>query len=248
MNKAKIILSLAVTALACLFIAGATGAAIMVPLAIVLFGGCIAASVGMKDSEVALTICGSISACLKPDCDNPIFGGLDVEVYLANVADVDASTITYDSGNPTLITNWVANSPIFYTYEGQRNSNNDKTTLKKTKYTTNFDHELSMVVFNVNAAAKLQLEKLSRGLVVAIVKNNYKGATGSCKYEVLGLGNGLELATLERDKSNADTQGAFAITLKTPDGYSEPHLPATIYTTNESTTDDIVADLLVTCS
>lgn len=251
MNKVKIILSLIFSAMTCLFIASSTGVSFFVYLAGAMFLGCVIVQFSMKHTAMALLLCGSITACVKPDCNNPLVGGLGVEVYLANLSDVNDttnSTITYDGSNPTLMTNWVMTVPKFYTYEGIKASNNDKTALAKGKYMTNFDHELDMYVFKVDAAAKKQLEQLSRGLVVAIVKNNYKGATGTCKWEVLGLGQGLEVSTLERDKSNADSQGAYHVVLKTPAGYSEPHLPAALFATDEATTDGIVAALLATCS
>lgn len=251
MKKAKIIISLVFMACTCLLFAALLHTPYLLIVAVALFIGCLAVSFGMTVPGMALTLCGSIGACLKPTCAYPLTNGLEVEVYLCNKADFDdlAQTTTFTSVNPLLVTAWVAAAPYFYTYEGLKTSNNRKDTLVNGKFTSSFSHELNTIVFNVSVSAKTEMEALAKGLVIAIIKNKYKGAGNADRYEVLGLGQGLSLVSMERDSNNADTLGGYAITLKTPDGLSEPHLPATIYATGDTdgtATQSMVDALLVT--
>ena len=189
----------------------------------------------MKNRKQYSPACGLISAGLSPDCNNPLVGGLEVDLVLINKDDID--TYSFNGTNPLIVEGiTLAAGKIGYKYTGIKTSNSAKATLVKGKYTTNYDHELSMVVFNVDGAAKLQLELLAKGIVVAVVRYKYQGANGSTAFEVLGREQGMEVSVLERDSNNADTQGGYMVTLKTPDVGKEGHLPAPFFDTDYATT------------
>lgn len=169
--------------------------------------------------------CGLITANISPDCDNPLVGGLEVDLILINKDHI--TSMTFDATNPLIVTAiTLSASNKGYMYTGIKNSNSSKATLLKGKYTNTYEHEIGMVVFKVNGDAKKQIELLSKGLVVAVVRNKYRGTNADSAFEIFGREQGLEVATLERDVNNADTQGGFMITLKTPDVGKEAHLPA----------------------
>lgn len=188
--------------------------------------------------------CGLISAGLAPSCDNPLVGGLEIDVILMNKDDI--TDYTPNGTNPLVIEAVVkASGKVGYKYEGIKTSNNAKAMLVKGKYTTNYDHELSMVIFNVNGDAKKQLELLAKGMVVAFVRYKYRGTNGDAAFEILGRDQGLEATVIERDSNNADTQGGYSVTLKTPEVGKESHLPAPFYKTNYVTTLGLYNGLLV---
>lgn len=179
--------------------------------------------------------CGLISGGIAPDCNNPLVGGLEVELILLNKDDI--ASYTFNNTNPLVVEaiTRVA-TKVGYYFEGIKFSNSAKATLVKGKYQSNFDHELNMVVFKVNGDAKKQLELLAKSLVVAVIRYKFRGNAGDSAFEILGREQGLELMTLERDSANADTQGAYSIQLKTPAEGKEAHLPAPFYKTDYATT------------
>ena len=188
--------------------------------------------------------CGLISAGLAPNCNDPLVGGLEVDLILINKDDIASYTF---NGTNALIIEAITRvaTKVGYKYEGIKFSNSTKSTLVKGKYQSNFDHELNMVVFNVNGAAKAQLELLAKSLVVAVVRYKYRGTGGDAAFEILGREQGLELMTLERDSANADTQGAYSLQLKTPAEGKEGHLPAPFYKTDYATTLGLYSALTV---
>lgn len=179
--------------------------------------------------------CGLITAGIAPDCNNPLVGGLEVELILINKDDI--ASYTFNNTNPLIVEaiTRVATKKGYY-FEGIKFSNTTKSTLVKGKYQSNYDHELNMIVFKVNGDAKTQLELLAKSLIVAVVRYKFRGNNGDSAFEILGREQGLELMTLERDSANADTQGAYSIQLKTPAEGKEGHLPAPFFKTDYTTT------------
>lgn len=133
------------------------------------------------------------------------------------------------SGAVATVSSVTATTAKAYKYEGIKTSQEAKLTLAKGKYNSNFDHEISLVVFNVDPATKAELDKMRNGVLTAVVEYKFKGTNGNGAFEVFGLDQGLEVTKMERDSASKDTDGAYAITLKTVAGYSEPHLPRTFW-------------------
>jgi hypothetical protein len=73
-------------------------------------------------------------------------------------------------------------------------------------------------------------------MFIVVIENNFRGETGNAAFEIYGLDVGLELVEMETNKSDAETQGAYVLTLRTPELYKEPHLPATFYVTSYAAT------------
>lgn len=169
--------------------------------------------------------CGLITANIQPDCENPLVGGLEVDLILINKDHI--TTMAFDTNNPLIVTGiTLSGTNKGFLYTGIKNSNGSKSTLVKGKYTNTYDHEISMVVFKVNGEAKKQMELLAKGMVVAVVRNKYRGTNADSAFEIFGREQGLEVSVMERDVNNADTQGGFMVTLKTPEVGKEAHLPA----------------------
>jgi hypothetical protein len=61
---------------------------------------------------------------------------------------------------------------------------------------------------------------------------------------LFGMDSGLEVLEMISDKSDADTQGAYVVTLSTNEKFKEGHLPATVFLTDFETTRDLVEALV----
>lgn len=187
--------------------------------------------------------CHLITTALLPDCDYPAFNGVEAIFYVANKSEIASYTRNVTTKAVEAIT--MASTKKFFEYEGKKSTgHNAKADLVKGKVSGMFTHEVSGVLHPKTATGKLQYDKLINSEVVVIVKYKDKGNAGAHKCEVFGIDQGLELAVLSRDQANADNLGAYAFTFKTPDGYHEPKLPATLFVTSEAATDAVIAALI----
>lgn len=189
--------------------------------------------------------CGQISAHILVDCNNPMIGGADDRLVLINKDDWELATITRNGTNNQLIEGiTLATGADAYYFEGKNHSLEPAQRLVKQRYAEVYDHEVIFKVFKIDAPTKTQLEALAKGKFVAILQNNFKGASGDSCFEIYGEEVGMEVPELERIIGDAETQGAFNITLRTPEQVKEGHLPATLFLTNFVTTLAIVDGLL----
>lgn len=198
---------------------------------------------------MGMSVCGKINANLMPDCTTPLHGGVDDLLYLINWADIsDQNAIILRNGvNPQIIENIILSSgALAYYYQGKNGSVHPSYKMVVQKYARVYEHNISAIVFDITPTGKAQLETLAQGRVVAIAQNRYKGTGQNCAFEVYGLDAGLLLSALSRDPMNADSAGAFEITLTTDtkaEAY-EGHLPATFFKTDYPTTQALVNALI----
>jgi hypothetical protein len=244
--KSKNILSLIVGIIFTTFISSmlisVIGQSSALSCAVVLAIGNVVLYAGFGESSILATVCGLITSAQVPDCTNVNTNGLDVIIYIANKSEITSLTFTGSTLVCEAIT-FVAGKK-FYSYEGKRTSPNAIQETKVGKLQTSFIHTVTQAVFKVTGAAKLELENMCNGLVVCMVSNKYQGSAGDSQYELFGYNQGL-IAELKRDQSDADGVGTYLLTLKTPDGYSEPHLPYAFYKTSKAATDALIAGYLV---
>jgi hypothetical protein len=172
------------------------------------------------------TACAGITANILNNCENPITGGANDRIWLVNKADIASTT---PDANPYLITAITLNSGAYlYEYEGQNNSVDLRAALVRQRYTTVYDHEVIFKVFDNTPAVKQQLGYLGQGVVVAIVEKNFKASDGLGAFEIYGLDAGLILNANESNASDADTQGAWNLTISTSEQAKEPGPPKTL--------------------
>lgn len=191
--------------------------------------------------------CGKISDDIFNNCDETLIGGVRDRLILFNKIDLDNGSYTKNITNSQIIEGiTLPTSPQTraYAFEGQNNSIDVSTSLSKGTYSVGYLHKTVFRVFTNNPAVKEQLEAMAKGKVVAIVQNNFQGATGQGAFELLGMEAGLEVIELTSDKSDGDTQGAYVVTLSTNEKYREGHLPATPFLTDFETTRDWIEALL----
>lgn len=190
--------------------------------------------------------CDALTDDILFDCDNPPTGGANDRLILLNFSDIENATITYDGTNPLVVENIVLASGVqAYVYEGLNNSNEPRTSLVKGRYVNGYDHEVRFKIFKNSPDTKKQLNKLDGALVVAIIQNNHKGASGNAAFEIYGLQTGLRLQELERIIADAETQGAYNLLIRNDEVSRPSSLPHTLWDTDFATTLAIVDALLV---
>lgn len=186
--------------------------------------------------------CGAISAGVTTDCNNIPTAGIESTIWIANKADI--ASVTMDPANPTLATDiTMVATKVFYKYIGLKKIGKPLVNNLKGVYANGFQHSIEFVILQNSPTAKLQLDLMNNGSLVAIVQNKTIGTTGNQKYELYGREAGLEVEALTKDGDDADTLGGYKIVLKTADGDKENHLPATIFATDLATTDALIASL-----
>lgn len=192
-----------------------------------------------------MPICAEITQNVLVDCDTPLVGGANDRLLLMNKTTWENATITRDVNNPRLITNIVLpTGEDAFNYEGKNSSVEPRSALVVNRYSEVYDHEVIFKVFANSAAVKTELESLAKGLVVAIVQNNHKGADGQAAFEVYGDDAGLKVQELQRTVSDTDTQGAYNLVLRSAEQAREGHLPATIFDTDFATTKALIDGLV----
>src|SRR3990167_2375110 len=114
----------------------------------------------------SLAACTLLDGNLTIDCADPIQGGVEDLLYLANKDDID--TVTRDGTNPLIVTGITLKSGAsLYKVEGQNNSHNTKWERVKLAYSVVYNHSVDFVGFDLSSAAKARYEKISKSRLVA---------------------------------------------------------------------------------
>jgi len=199
---------------------------------------------GIKNLVVA--ICGKITQNYEINCDNPLQGGTNDKMVLINWDDWQDAVVTADIDNPQLIESIDLPSGVTgYLVEGKNNSINPKSEMVKQRFAELFKHSIDYLVFKIDAGTKDDLEKKVQGRFVAITWNRYKGDNGETSFEIYGKDAGMVLQVFTRDTNATDNQGAWVLQLATDEFSLEPHLPASLFDTDYTTTKAIFDSLYV---
>jgi len=194
-----------------------------------------------------MALCDGISASITQNCDTPPIAGTADILYLINRSDIDVFTLdTTGIGPQAIVTNLtLLSGKAAYMVEGRNNSNVAGYELVKGTYFDSYQHNVSFVAFDNSPAVKAQIEKMvQRGDLIAIVENNFRGATGNAAFELYGYTSGLEVLTATRNTGDADSQASHMIALGSPDLSKEPHLPYSVFDTSYATTKALLQGLL----
>lgn len=239
MKTAKIILSLILSMIFSTVIAFTAGVPAAAPF---LFVGGLILSYTVVPGEAAYLICGSITAGNAPDCDYPLVGGVNEIMTLMNFNDITSYTENATTKVIEAIT--MSGATVGFAFQGQLLSHECKYTLVPKNYNNMYKHEIKFLCFNVSPAAKLNLEKMAKGRIVAAVQNNYHNATGDSVFEVYGKECGLYVSAMERVLNDPDNQGAIVVTLSSHEKSLEGRMPVSIFITDYTTTKAVYDGLL----
>jgi len=161
--------------------------------------------------------CGKIYGNIAYNCDKLLTTGT-VTMYVGNY--IEVADVTLDTDR--VITSLTVG--CLYKIEGRQNSIQPIYSLIKGNFTEMYDHTVKALGFDISPDVKKNLEGMKSGLFIVIVENVNKGNDGKIAFEVYGINAGLVMTMLQRDPSNADTQGAFDFTFTTNKN-KEPFMP-----------------------
>ena len=180
----------------------------------------------------------TISSGFVLSCTEPLIPGTEDDILLVNKSDISGYTV--DATNPMLVTDIALKvGKQFFKFEGQNMSVEPKSRLVLTRYSRLYEHEARFKIFANTPEAKLQVDKIIKGEVVALIKS--KGGS----WELFGKDIGLKVTEMERDPNNTDTGGAYDLLLKTPDtAAKETFLPSTFFVTDAAATETAITALL----
>lgn len=180
---------------------------------------------------------GLIDADILFNCEDASIAGLEVDVIIANRADVDITALTYDASNKLIATNFQLKAgKTGYLIQGvkQTNSSTHELVIKETS-NDKVKHVFNGIILTPSAANKLQLQNMKDGGdFVIITEKKWKGTDDLDAFEILGLDSGLKLTA--SNYSSNENDGSITFSLTSVDGYEEPKYPLTLLETDYATT------------
>lgn len=175
---------------------------------------------------------GKITADIDVDCDNLPVAGIELDVLIFNIDDIDRTATTFDATNRLLMTGFALKAgKTGYKLTGVKQSNGKSYELvKKDNMPDKWKHLFAGVIFAPSAENKLQFANLSLGNKYAImVEQKWKGASNADAFELLGYDSGLEL--LSGKNSSKENDNTITFELGSADGYEERNPPYTFLDT-----------------
>lgn len=180
---------------------------------------------------------GLITADILYDCENPPVGGLETDVVLINITQIDRTATTYDPTNKDIVTNLqLVPGSTGYLFQGIKQINTASSELVKKEFSSDKEkHSFIGVLLNVSAVNKDQINQFKEGgKYVAVINRKWKGEGNEEAFLILGLEVGLEVETQTWNSNEND--GTLTFTLASADGFEEPRLPNTLLETDFATT------------
>lgn len=171
------------------------------------------------------------------DCDNLPIGGLDVELGLVALKDIDRANTTFDPLIKLRITNFalLPGAEMVFLKGVKQTNAKSYALVKKEASIDKWRHQINGVIFNPSAENKEQLARLATGVkYVAVVNQNWKGADDEEAFEVLGYNAGLEL--MEATNNSAENDNTIPIMLANADNFEEPLPPYNVLEGDYGTT------------
>ncbi len=189
--------------------------------------------------------CGGITIGSAYDCDDPIQSGVNQRLILMNLEDIDS--VAYDVTLESLITDiTMATGMQGFVFQGVRQSLTAQSAFIPQTVSVGYDHQVDFLVFDISQLQKDNLEKMGLEKMVAVLENKNVAGNEDAFFEVFGLGAGLEMQTNVRINADVETQGAYALSLKTSDNEGkEGKMPQNWFATDYATTKVLVDALLM---
>lgn len=206
-----------------------------------------------------------LTQCIKPDCEKPLFAGVDSEALILNFSQIDK--ITTDDNNGNIIT-----GITMKTYEVEVPAHDDvpattddvpycgyickqlgntpfsgtQVEMTEGTYGNRFTNTVVLAV-NDNGPEICHniIDMLANGKFVVIMKNDYRNSDTDAnnKYQVYGAKKGLRASAISREVYG-DNESAYIVTL------TEENAPMSgmfFYVTSESATDTAYEALKCDC-
>lgn len=197
------------------------------------------------------TLCQNlIQGCIAADCNDMIYAGMSPTGYIANFDDV--ASMTWADANTvsgiTMKTETVNDETVsrcFYTVQqlGNEPFTGTQNEMVTGTYGNKFNKTVVIAVPDNSPAAGKLVDSFANGKFIFIGQNDYKKTDGSAKYEIYGSKKGLKASTITRE-AYGDNEGMWIVTLIEE---NSPISSAFFYTSNESSTDTAISNLLCDC-
>jgi hypothetical protein len=179
---------------------------------------------------------GILSGDILADCENPMVGGLEVNVLLVNHSDIDKTACTFSPTNKTVLTNFQLKSgKTGYLLEGVKQINSLSTELvPKETSQDKMKHMFSGMILNYSADNKAKLYDMIGGLFAVIVELKWKGVAGADAFQIGGFDSGMRLSAVTW--SSKENDGNISFELSSVEGYEETKQTLSIFETSYALT------------
>lgn len=184
--------------------------------------------------------CDKINQDQTFNCGDDVSPGNQPIVRLLNVDDL--ASLTRDPANDRLITGitQVGTTKAFRFTAPKDAAVKSSNSSESGTYSSKVTQTITFPVLVVTPDDKLNMQKAINSKVYAIVEKIRKGADGSNKYHLYGDNGGGELSFEEADDSAGDDNASLYIVTFTA---TNQKVPATIFSTDEGTTDTAITAL-----
>ena len=175
------------------------------------------------------------------DCDNPLVPGIRKRVIIGSITKILSKSELVPGVLDSII---MQDGEQMYQFDGAKNSIVPQIELREGTLSNTFAHMLALSIFEVDSAAKLNLQGMSHDQLFCIIENANDSALGDSIFEVYGLG-GMEVNELGRNPTDQDTSGAYVMNMQTPEAYGgETRLPLSLDAGDYQLTLDLIDVLL----
>jgi len=183
--------------------------------------------------------CDQIQIGAVYDCANLPQPGNSPSLVLGNKDDLNAGVITLNAAG-TLITNITlpSNRPAFL-YEGFKDSVKSSFELVQGDAGPMFKHNVELVIYDVSPSQRLNLERMCKASLFAIVEKRKKDSNS---FELYGADAGLSVVPGTLYSSN-ENGGTFKVMLSSIEKQEESKTQQTILSTDYATTRALVLGL-----
>lgn len=159
------------------------------------------------------------------DCENVSIPGLEPNAQYINREDIDLAGTTFDATNKNLITNLALKTgKKGYKIQAFKKLLNGFTKpIIEDEALNGHQHSINIRVFKNDPESYDLIDRFVNGANgVVVVETKQKGENGKQAFEVLGWHVGLEVSADSAGKVYNENDGAYLLTLTTPNGFKEP--------------------------
>lgn len=214
---------------------------------IALFGGAVVHAHAYRGQAGMLNAgCSLITTGFVAGCSTTPVAGLEVDLYVANRSEIDLTASTFGTdGELTAIV--MQTGKKFYKFTGKGTSNSLQIDMVEGKFSNDqWSHLLKNIVFDNTALTKKNIiKKFPSSDLVVVVNNKWKGTGGNMAFEALGWTVGLTGKAIQRKSDNAETAGAWEVTLASPKDQYEDNPGINVFITDYATTLAMMEALIV---
>lgn len=178
---------------------------------------------------------GILSGDILNDCLNQSVGGVEVNVLLFNMDDINKSATTFNSTNKLLVDNFeLKTGKIGYLLEGVKQTNILKWELvKKELGNDKYKHTFSFIVLNPTVANRNKLFEMNGGRFAVMVEAKFKGASLAEPFLLGGYDSGMEFST--NTWASNENDGTILVEMTSVENYEEPKPVLTFLDTDYAT-------------